>query len=548
MRQIKRLAFRNERKFYKFINKEGKPEITTVAPEMNREVISFKNIFDHDYTQYGAEYSGDFLSDIQKLFTQVPIPSKLIANMENAEYCNQETDDKNCYLNAGGHFNEDSMYNTYALRTKRTVDNYRVRDSEQIYRSMNIYKSQKIFFSQFIENSFNILFSYDLVGCQNALFCHGLRNSNYSYKNKVLPKEERETIATQYKNKMKSYTWLQEILREYEEFILQFPKKAIQNTNTENVTGNAISNSKDIYFSTSGEESESVMYANIYTELKDCAEIESIGRAQRSYNIASAMQLNHSIVCSHIFSETHTAFYAYSLQWGSNLLWCIGLNNKSNFILNKNYDEQSRNQLATKIFQELQSKNKLGDFFDLELSPFPYNDTVAYEYYPVQKIINQWQEKILNPNGIWTVIVADPEKFISDAILDFGGEEKIKIKRRTKELEINISANMNSIQANEIPDNIENITDEILQKAIICSISGRPFRIVKPELDFHRKHKIPLPRTHPDIRHQQKIQNRPGRELFLRTCNKCWIKTMSIYPENTNFKVYCETCYDKEIY
>jgi len=50
--------------------------------------------------------------------------SILTENMENSPYCNQETNDKDCYLNVGGHGNEKSFYNTYSIESKYTLDNY----------------------------------------------------------------------------------------------------------------------------------------------------------------------------------------------------------------------------------------------------------------------------------------------------------------------------------------------------------------------------------------------------------------------------------------
>jgi hypothetical protein len=46
--------------------------------------------------------------------------------------------------------------------------------------------------------------------------------------------------------------------------------------------------------------------------------------------------------------------------------------------------------------------------------------------------------------------------------------------------------------------------DEIIKQIIICAESGRPFRILKQELDFYRKHDLPLPTFHPDIRHEHR--------------------------------------------
>ena len=54
---MKRYMFRNERKFYKVVDINGKPQISTIAPEMNLRVMSRDQYFDHDNTQYGREYS-----------------------------------------------------------------------------------------------------------------------------------------------------------------------------------------------------------------------------------------------------------------------------------------------------------------------------------------------------------------------------------------------------------------------------------------------------------------------------------------------------------
>ncbi|MEI6775098.1 MAG: hypothetical protein WCL18_10435 [bacterium] len=98
-----------------------------------------------------------------------------------------------------------------------------------------------------------------------------------------------------------------------------------------------------------------------------------------------------------------------------------------------------------------------------------------------------------------------------------------------QEYPINIPENAQTVKAQDIPANIQDITDDILNKVIICEVSGRPFRIIKPELDFYRKHDIALPRKHPDIRHQERQGERSPRELHLRTCDHCGSAMVSIY-------------------
>jgi hypothetical protein len=108
------------------------------------------------------------------------------------------------------------------------------------------------------------------------------------------------------------------------------------------------------------------------------------------------------------------------------------------------------------------------------------------------------------------------------------------------------------IEAKELPDRIDELTPDmevrILKWAIICEESWRPYRIVKAEMEYYKRWWIPLPRKHPDIRHKERMRKRPWRQLYLRICDKCWKEIISVYPEWTSFKVYCEECYNKEMY
>ena len=99
-----------------------------------------------------------------------------------------------------------------------------------------------------------------------------------------------------------------------------------------------------------------------------------------------------------------------------------------------------------------------------------------------------------------------------------------------------------------MPEDIHDVDDEILKKAVVCEVSGKPFRIVKPELEFYRKHNLPLPRKHPDVRHLERMSKRAPRQLYLRECDNCGKQVVSVYPADSEFKVYCEECYNKETY
>jgi formylmethanofuran dehydrogenase subunit E len=83
---------------------------------------------------------------------------------------------------------------------------------------------------------------------------------------------------------------------------------------------------------------------------------------------------------------------------------------------------------------------------------------------------------------------------------------------------------------------------------ILCEVSWRPFVIQKAELDFYRKHKLTIPTKHPDIRHEERMKLRPDMMLCLSDCDCCGEKMLSVYTQDDESKVYCESCYSTHAY
>jgi hypothetical protein len=146
------------------------------------------------------------------------------------------------------------------------------------------------------------------------------------------------------------------------------------------------------------------------------------------------------------------------------------------------------------------------------MSPFGYNETVAQEYFPLTK-----------SEAVWSGIF-----HWSDYEAPFPTVEKV-------------------IPASKLPDTIDSIPDDILNWAIECEVTGRPFRIIRQELEFYRKHSLPIPRRHPDQRHLDRMALRNPRKLFERKCDKCWVDMITTYAPERPETVYCSSCYDKEV-
>jgi hypothetical protein len=206
-------------------------------------------------------------------------------------------------------------------------------------------------------------------------------------------------------------------------------------------------------------------------------------------------------------------FYSQFVNNCTNLFGCIGLRNKSYCIFNKQYTKEEYEILVPKIIEKMILDGEWWTFFDPQLSPFAYNETIAQDLYPLSKeeALTRWY------------------------------------KRQDLNYDAKIPENMEVLRGDSIPSDISTCTDNILNAILICEFSGRPFRIQKTELEFYRKHKLPLPNKHPDLRNYERMKHLKPRNLFLRKCDNCQKEILSVYPNN-HHEVFCSSCYDKKVY
>ncbi|HBA45322.1 TPA: hypothetical protein DEG21_01580 [Patescibacteria group bacterium] len=163
---------------------------------------------------------------------------------------------------------------------------------------------------------------------------------------------------------------------------------------------------------------------------------------------------------------------------------------------------------------------------------------MAEDFFPVTKeeVIGQKNSKIGQPQGI-----APTEKCRD---IPCGYPEYFK-RSNYESPRPNVTK---IIPAEKLPDDITQIPDDILNRAIECEITNKLFRIIKQELDFYRKHSLPIPRRHPDQRHLDRMNLRNPKKLYDRKCDKCGVDMMTTYSPERPEIVYCESCYNKEAY
>ncbi len=497
-----------------------------------------------DGTDYGMEYdfSKPFFEQFYKLLNKVPHSATLNTKMLNSDYCNMESEDKNCYLTFGGHYNEECLYTEYSIHGKEVMDAYWSFNCEQLYETLITEKCFRTLYSEQCYDCLDTYFSYDCHNCSNVFGCAGLRNKSYCIFNKQYSREDYLQFIKD--ANLASYRMVQNFLKKTKEFWNTIPHKSAIIHQSNNVTGNYIANSNNSKNIWQSDAVENLKNAYITAWSKDCQDETSAGGNELCYMTGHGGGLYNCAFIMYSFntdmqSSKHTlnSQYGYTILNSSDTFGCVSLRNKKYCILNKQYTKEQYDELLPKIKQHMNDMPylspvngfvyKYGDFFPNEYSLFSYNESVAQNFYPKTK------EEVERLGFIW---------------------------REEIENEYNFTEYI-------IPDNINEVGDEIINQVLKCEQSGKAYRITEQELDFYRKMNIPIPHIAPMERIKNRINKLLPFKLFDRTC-QCMGKNDGIYnntgthfhEENPCGKViqtpynpdspeliYCEDCYKQEM-
>ncbi|MEA3399165.1 MAG: hypothetical protein U9R00_01480 [Patescibacteria group bacterium] len=527
-RNQRRLLFRNERNFYKIKCGLCQKEVISVSvPDENNAVYCQKCWWSDKWSaeDYAKDYdfSKPFFEQWYDLFLKVPHISLLNSNSVNSEWVNQETDDKNCYLNVGGHYNEDSAYNTYEFYGKNCFDGYWTLNCDHCYENIHCERNYFCSFCEECQDCLNTHFSYDCRNCNDVIGCAGLRNKKYCIFNKQYSKEEYENFIKEHPfSSNKSISWWK---NESKEVWLKHPRRQNMSFKIENSTGNDISEAKNSFNCFQGTKLENCKNMFVTGWAKDSHDCSSTGAIELCYEFSSSGGAYNSkfiLMClsSDPFKKitlNNLEYCAYSNS-ASNSFGCVGLYGGEYMILNKKYTKKEYKELLPKIKQHMMDMPyvdkkgrvyKYGEFFPPEFSTFSYNITSAMEEYSLTK------EGAKELGFNWKEDVSDINYEFSDYV---------------------------------IPNNIKDVKDDILNKILKCEESGRGYKIIPMELSYYRKMGLPIPRKSPFIRHRNRISKLLPKKIFIRNCDNCNKEIKTCYSPESEEIVYCEQCYQKEVY
>ncbi|MDD2840452.1 MAG: hypothetical protein PHY80_05035 [Rickettsiales bacterium] len=547
-RAERRLAFRNERKLFKVKDAFSGKDIFSLYPAKGgiksvTEEEWFSDTWDAIDHARDYDFSKTFFEQIFDLKKIIPVASLRVQYIVNSPYIANATALKNSYLCFNSNHSEDCMYGNANDFSKDCVDNSHINHCERCYECFWMENCYQCYFSIICKESYNLYFSKSCLGCSNCFGCVGLRKKQYCIFNKEYTKEEYEQELK--KMNLNTISGISNARKKVREFWLTQPVKNHQGLKNLNSTGSYVTNCKNVNDSFIVREGENVRYSQ-YLQVpksKDCYDASAWGdNMELHYETCLCGDNSYNIKFSdNCWPNCKNLEYCMNLFSSSDCFGCVGLRKKQYCILNKQYKKEEYFEIVEKIKRHMDENPyfdkrglvyKYGEFFPIEFSLFGYNNTTAIQFFPMTK------EKALENNYPWVEI---PK-----------GEYK-----STKKV-------------SELPDSIIDVNNDILKEIIECENCKDAYRVLENELLFYKKENIPLPTMCHECRFKRRIEDRLKIELYKRKCmctglsdetNKYKNNTEHIHgksPCEESFKtgygpdmldiVYCEKCYQQEVY
>ncbi len=509
-----RTAHRNERFLYKRESDKSGRDIVSV---FHAKPMSPCTVWSHeewhrddwDAIEYGRpfDFNQSFFRQFQELQSRVPKMAVVTVGNENCEFTTGTGYCKNCYLINSSEYCEDCCYGKLFQKCRSCFDCAYIFDSELCYECFSVYTCYQCRFLSFAKNCTDCQFSTDLLGCKNCFLCANLSRKEYCFQNRQLTKEEYSKQIAVYEN---SYEKQQEALGELTELRKRSIHRAANIVNCENCTGDYLENSKNCRDCFDMTESEDCRHVTVGIGTKDCLDCSNMYiKPELCFMTLGTIEAYNTAYSLYIF-HSQNILYSENCFHSADLFGCSGLKHKKHCILNTQYMKEEYDELVPKIIEHMKRGGEWGHYFPVTSSPFGYNESLAHEYMPLKK----------------------------NEALSFGFH--------WRDSHDEIPAASKVINAKDLPDRMSETPDDILNWAIRCEASDRPYKIQKAELQFYRQQQLGIPRLHSEIRYENRMKLRNPRTLFERACGKCEKKTMSTFAPERPGIIYCEECYRKE--
>jgi hypothetical protein len=466
-----------------------------------------------DPLEYGRDFdpARPFFGQFAALMKDVPRMSIVQqGTMENSDYCNRASNDKNCYLLTSANYDEDCYYASAINDCKNCVDGYNIHRCQLCYECHDCYDCYGSGWLEECSGCSESFFLKNCVGCKNCLFCTSLHQKQFCIFNKQYSEAEYRTQlqATQ----LGSAKMIGVLQGKFDEIKRTMIAKQYFGTKNEGSSGNYLDGCKNARMCFESRELEDCAYVQTALIAKDCMDFSHWGRNVElvyethgvGYNCRNMLFMNES------WDNNDSLLYSDQCMHSRHLFGCSGMRYKEHCILNKQYTKEEYESLVPKIIAHMRKTGEWGEFFPVTLSPFAYNETLAQDFFPLLRA------EVLTRTWQWHDDTDAKDQYLGSAV--------------------------------QLPDVITDVPDDIVKQILRCSVTGKPYKIIPQELAFYRQMGVPVPRKCPDQRHKERMTLRNPRKLWSRKCAKCHKQMDTSYAPERPETVYCEGCYLATVY
>ncbi len=382
-RQQRRLSFRNERNWYKrTCDLTGEPVISIYSPGKPFKIYSQKAWWGDkwDALEYGRDFDFNqpFFPQFRKLQLAVPRAALFNTNSENSEYTTHCGDNRNCYMCCDVGKSEDVYYSNWVIRSKGLVDCTQMIDGELCYECLDCEKLYSCFYCQDCKNCSESHLLYDCRDCRSCVGCAGLRNKENYLFNQL---SDAQTVS-EYQKKLDSPEFLAKAKGQLEKLKLKTPRLFMHATQSENVSGEYVEQSKNVHDSYHMSKGRDCRFITESAESNDCYDCHSIWMCERLYEFQANITAVNSMFCNLCYDAANLLYCDHCLSC-QDCFGCVGLNHKKYCILNKQYSKEEYESLLPRLIEHMRKTKEWGEFFPMEFSPFDYSESIANDYFPM---------------------------------------------------------------------------------------------------------------------------------------------------------------------
>ncbi len=511
-RQRRRLSFRNDKHYYKNTCSSCKKHVISIySPDKGVPVLCHEcfwaDSFDPRVYGQDLDLKRPIMDQIAELKKRVPRLCIFNTQSENSEYTVHSSRNKNCYMSSSTMRSEDVHYSDWAIDCKDSIN---LVNSSNMELCADCNDSRRCYASEDLDlcsNCSDCTLCFDCHASQYLIGCVSRKNQKAMILN--VPATKDEVIATR-KRYMADAIFRADFLEKFRALSLSCPKRCTWNLNAEHSSGDYLQNTVNAQTCFSSMDLEDCMYVYDTIDMQNCMDTTRGSFSRNLYECKATSDLKDTCF-SNLTYQCDNLLYCDNAHGSSECFACFGIKKMKYCILNKQYSKDEYQTLVPTIVRAMEGRGEWGEFFPTTISSFAYNETKAFEAWPLTK-----DESLARGWG-WKDNDAVPQS-------------------------------LQMISAEALPQNIDDVPDQILETIIASEGSKKPYRIIPQELAFYRKRGLPLPRLHPHDRLEAIYTRENARVLYARTCATCAKAIQTTYAPERPETVLCEECYLKEVY